>query len=129
MIGTIDLVKTDSKEEDLLGKVYEYFLGQFALAEGKKGGQFYTPESIVRLLVEILEPYNGRVFNPCCGSGGMFVQSEKFVKAHQGRLDDISIYGQGSNETTYKLCRMNLALRRIGDHKIRLEVFMGIIQK
>ncbi len=97
-----------SRQADLLGQVYEYFLGQFALAEGKKGGQFYTPESVVRVLVEMLEPYKGRVFDPCCGSGGMFVQSEKFVKAHQGRLDDISIYGQESNETTYKLCRMNL---------------------
>ena len=119
LIGTIDLVKTDSKGEDLLGKVYEYFLGQFALAEGKKGGQFYTPESIVRLLVEILEPYNGRVFDPCCGSGGMFVQSEKFVQNHQGRLDNLSIYGQESNETTYKLCRMNLALRGIDGSNIK----------
>jgi type I restriction enzyme M protein len=99
--------------------VYEYFLGQFALAEGKKGGQFYTPESVVRVLVEMLEPYKGRVFDPCCGSGGMFVQSEKFVKAHQGRLDDISIYGQESNETTYKLCRMNLAIRGIDGSNIR----------
>ena len=125
LIGTIDLVKTDSKGEDLLGKVYEYFLGQFALAEGKKGGQFYTPESIVRLLVEILEPYNGRVFDPCCGSGGMFVQSEKFVQNHQERVrldkreDTLSIYGQESNETTYKSCRMNLALRGIDGTNIK----------
>ncbi|WP_448573713.1 N-6 DNA methylase [Trichothermofontia sp.] len=97
----------------------EYFLGQFALAEGKKGGQFYTPESVVRVLVEMLEPYHGRVFDPCCGSGGMFVQSEKFVSHHQGRLDDISIYGQESNETTYKLCRMNLAIRGIDGSNIR----------
>lgn len=108
-----------SRQADLLGQVYEYFLGQFALAEGKKGGQFYTPESVVRVLVEMLEPYKGRVFDPCCGSGGMFVQSEKFVKAHQGRLDDISIYGQESNETTYKLCRMNLAIRGIDGSNIR----------
>ena len=108
-----------SQQADLLGQVYEYFLGQFALAEGKKGGQFYTPESVVRVLVEMLEPYKGRVFDPCCGSGGMFVQSEKFVKAHQGRLDDISIYGQESNETTYKLCRMNLAIRGIDGSNIR----------
>ena len=108
-----------SRQADLLGQVYEYFLGQFALGEGKKGGQFYTPESVVRVLVEMLEPYKGRVFDPCCGSGGMFVQSEKFVKAHQGRLDDISIYGQESNETTYKLCRMNLAIRGIDGSNIR----------
>jgi type I restriction enzyme M protein len=99
--------------------VYEYFLGQFALAEGKKGGQFYTPEAVVRVLVEMLEPYEGRVFDPCCGSGGMFVQSEKFVSHHQGRLDDISIYGQESNETTYKLCRMNLAIRGIDSSNIK----------
>ncbi len=107
------------RQADLLGQVYEYFLGQFALAEGKKGGQFYTPEAVVRVLVEMLEPYQGRVFDPCCGSGGMFVQSEKFVSHHQGRLDDISIYGQESNETTYKLCRMNLAIRGIDGSNIR----------
>jgi type I restriction enzyme M protein len=107
------------RQADLLGQVYEYFLGQFALAEGKKGGQFYTPEAVVRVLVEMLEPYKGRVFDPCCGSGGMFVQSEKFVSHHQGRLDDISIYGQESNETTYKLCRMNLAIRGIDGSNIR----------
>jgi len=112
-------VVAPSRQADLLGQVYEYFLGQFALAEGKKGGQFYTPESVVRVLVEMLEPYKGRVFDPCCGSGGMFVQSEKFVAAHQGRLDDLSIYGQESNETTYKLCRMNLAIRGIDGSNIR----------
>lgn len=111
--------KTEPRQADLLGQVYEYFLGQFALAEGKKGGQFYTPEAVVRVLVEMLEPYHGRVFDPCCGSGGMFVQSEKFVSHHQGRLDDISIYGQESNETTYKLCRMNLAIRGIDSSNIR----------
>lgn len=110
---------TETRQQDLLGQVYEYFLGQFALAEGKKGGQFYTPESVVRVLVEMLEPYSGRVFDPCCGSGGMFVQSEKFVSHHQGRLDDISIYGQESNETTYKLCRMNLAIRGIDGSNIK----------
>jgi len=119
LIGSIALGNAEAQAQDVLGRVYEYFLGQFALAEGKKGGQFYTPESIVRLLVEILEPYNGRVFDPCCGSGGMFVQSEKFVKNHQGRLDDISIYGQESNETTYKLCRMNLAIRGIDGSNIK----------
>jgi type I restriction enzyme M protein len=119
LIGSIALGDAEAQAQDVLGRVYEYFLGQFALAEGKKGGQFYTPESIVRLLVQILEPYHGRVFDPCCGSGGMFVQSEKFVKAHQGRLDDISIYGQESNETTYKLCRMNLAIRGIDGTNIK----------
>ena len=118
LIGSITLGDAASQAQDVLGRVYEYFLGEFALAEGKKGGQFYTPESIVRLLVEMLEPYNGRVFDPCCGSGGMFVQSEKFVKHHQGRLDNISLYGQESNETTYKLCRMNLAIRRIDGSNI-----------
>ncbi len=111
--------QAEPRQQDLLGQVYEYFLGQFALAEGKKGGQFYTPESVVRVLVEMLEPYSGRVFDPCCGSGGMFVQSEKFVSHHQGRLDDISIYGQESNETTYKLCRMNLAIRGIDGSNIK----------
>ncbi|MGF1514339.1 MAG: type I restriction-modification system subunit M [Elainellaceae cyanobacterium] len=111
--------RSQPRQQDLLGQVYEYFLGEFALAEGKKGGQFYTPESVVRVLVEMLEPYQGRVFDPCCGSGGMFVQSEKFVSHHQGRLDDISIYGQESNETTYKLCRMNLAIRGIDGSNIR----------
>ena len=119
LIGSIRLGDAEAQAQDVLGRVYEYFLGQFALAEGKKGGQFYTPESIVKVLVGILEPYHGRVFDPCCGSGGMFVQSEKFVKAHQGRLDDISIYGQESNETTYKLCRMNLAIRGIDGSNIR----------
>jgi type I restriction enzyme M protein len=110
---------SEHRQQDLLGQVYEYFLGEFALAEGKKGGQFYTPESVVRVLVEMLEPYEGKVFDPCCGSGGMFVQSEKFISHHQGRLDDISIYGQESNETTYKLCRMNLAIRGIDGSNIK----------
>ncbi|MBP0017145.1 MAG: SAM-dependent DNA methyltransferase [Cyanobacteria bacterium SBLK] len=107
------------KQGDILGRVYEYFLGEFALAEGKKGGQFYTPESIVKVLVEMVEPYEGRVFDPCCGSGGMFVWSEKFVAHHQGRLDDISIYGQESNETTWRLCKMNLAIRGIDTSQIK----------
>lgn len=110
---------SEPRQADLLGQVYEYFLGQFALAEGKKGGQFYTPESVVRVLVEMLQPFEGRVLDPCCGSGGMFVQSEEFVRHHQGRLDNISIYGQESNETTYKLCRMNLAIRGIDGSNIR----------
>ena len=119
MIGSIDLGSAAAQSKDLLGKVYEYFLGQFALAEGKKGGQFYTPRSVVQLLVEMLQPYKGRVFDPCCGSGGMFVMSEKFVVAHQGRLDDISIYGQESNQTTWRLCKMNLAIRGIDSTNVR----------
>lgn len=119
MIGTIALGDEASRSKDVLGRVYEYFLGQFALAEGKKGGQFYTPASIVKLLVEIIEPYSGRIFDPCCGSGGMFVQSEKFIQAHQGKVDDVSIYGQESNQTTYRLCRMNLAIRGIDGSNIK----------
>lgn len=113
LIGTIGLGDRESKGKDILGRVYEYFLGQFADAEGKKGGQFYTPRCIVKLLVEMLEPYKGRVFDPCCGSGGMFVQSEKFIQAHGGKIGDISIYGQESNQTTWRLCKMNLAIRGI----------------
>jgi type I restriction enzyme M protein len=113
LIGTIGLGDPENKARDLLGRVYEYFLAQFASAEGKKGGQFYTPRAIVQLLVEMLAPYKGRVLDPCCGSGGMFVQSEKFVEAHGGRIGDISIYGQESNHTTWRLCAMNLAIRGI----------------
>lgn len=119
MKGLIDLIanigfKDDhGKARDMLGRVYEYFLGKFAQAEGKLGGEFFTPRSIVRLLVEMLEPYEGRVYDPCCGSGGMFVQSERFVEAHDGRTTDISIYGQESNPTTWRLAHMNLAIRGI----------------
>ena len=113
LVGTIGLGDKESRSKDTLGRVYEYFLGQFANAEGKKGGQFYTPRSIVQLLVAMIEPFKGRVLDPCCGSGGMFIQSEKFIAAHQGRLDDISIYGQESNQTTWRLCKMNLAIRGI----------------
>lgn len=113
IISQIDLVDDDFKKKDLLGRVYEYCLGKFALAEGRDGGEFYTPPSIVKLLVQMIEPYKGRVFDPCCGSGGMFVQSESFVKAHGGRMSDIAIYGQESNNTTWKLCKMNLAIRGI----------------
>jgi type I restriction enzyme M protein len=113
LIGTIGLGDRESRSKDVLGRVYEYFLGQFADAEGKKGGQFYTPRSIVQLLVAMMEPFKGRVFDPCCGSGGMFIQSEKFVQVHQGRLDDINVYGQESNQTTWRLCKMNLAIRGI----------------
>ena len=113
LIGTIALGNEHTQSTDILGQVYEYFLGQFATAEGKKGGQFYTPKSVVRLLVEMLEPYRGRVYDPCYGSGGMFVHSEKFVKAHGGNIGNISVYGQESNPTTWRLCKMNLAIRRI----------------
>ena len=113
LIGTIGLGEKEHRSKDLLGRVYEYFLGQFASAEGKGAGQFYTPRSIVNLLVEMIEPYKGRVFDPCCGSGGMFVQSEKFVETHGGKIGDISIYGQESNDTTWRLCKMNLAIRGI----------------
>ena len=109
LIGNIGFNEPGQNSKDLLGRVYEYFLGMFADAEGKRGGQFYTPESIVKLLVEMLEPYNGRIYDGCCGSGGMFVQSEKFIEAHGGRLDDISVYGQESNPTTYKLAKMSRA--------------------
>ncbi|MBZ5752179.1 type I restriction-modification system subunit M [Metabacillus rhizolycopersici] len=118
MISTIKL--HDKSEKDLLGRVYEYFLGKFASAEGKGGGEFYTPTSVVKTLVEMLEPYKGRIYDPCCGSGGMFVQSEKFVNEHKGKVSDLSIYGQELNSTTWKLCKMNLAIRgldeNIGDH-------------
>lgn len=119
LFDNIELESAKEKSSDVLGYVFEYFLGQFALAEGKKGGQFYTPKSVVELLVEMIEPFKGRVFDPCCGSGGMFVQSEKFVIAHQGRIDDISIYGQESNQTTWKLCKMNLAIRQIGSEQVK----------
>ena len=113
LIGTIGLGDEENRSKDILGRVYEYFLGQFADAEGKRGGQFYTPRSIVGLLVAMLEPYKGRILDPCCGSGGMFVQSEKFIQAHGGKIGDISIYGQESNQTTWRLCKMNLAIRGI----------------
>ncbi|MEI6766965.1 MAG: class I SAM-dependent DNA methyltransferase [Bacteroidota bacterium] len=136
--GLVDLVSTatlgtkEAQSKDLLGRVFEYFLGEFALAEGKKGGQFYTPGSVVKLLVEMLEPYEGRVFDPCCGSGGMFVQSEKFIKHHQDYYkksngnklslnpsDHISIYGQESNQTTWRLAKMNLAIRGIDSSNVK----------
>ncbi len=119
LIGNVGFKQSGQDSKDLLGRVYEYFLGMFADAEGKRGGQFYTPESIVKLLVEMLEPYQGRIYDGCCGSGGMFVQSEKFLKAHGGKIGDIAVYGQESNPTTYKLAKMNLAIRGI-DAKIEL---------
>ncbi len=106
-------VRAKNNARDLLGQVYEYFLGQFASAEGKKGGQFYTPASIVKILVAVLAPHHGKVYDPCYGSGGMFVQSEKFIEAHGGKLGDVSIYGQESNPTTWRLAAMNLAIRGI----------------
>ena len=118
LISGIALGAEGDKSKDILGRVYEYFLGQFAGAEGKRGGEFYTPRSVVRVLVEMLEPYSGRVYDPCCGSGGMFVQSEKFVQEHGGRIGDIAVYGQESNYTTWRLAKMNLAVRGI-DSDIR----------
>lgn len=119
LVGNIARGDDSSRSADMLGHVFEYFLGEFALAEGKQGGQFYTPRSVVELLVEIIEPYNGRVFDPCCGSGGMFVQSEKFVEDHQGKVNDISIYGQESNQTTWRLAKMNLAIRGIESSQVK----------
>ncbi len=119
LVGNIALGDAKARSADIPGHVFEYFLGEFALAEGKKGGQFYTPRSVVQLLVEMLEPYNGRVFDPCCGSGGMFVHSEKFVAQHQGQVNDISIYGQESNQTTWRLCKMNLAIRSTDSSQVK----------
>lgn len=132
LVGSATLGTKEAQSKDLLGQVFEYFLGEFALAEGKKGGQFYTPASVVKLLVEMLEPYEGRVFDPCCGSGGMFVQSEKFIKTHQDHYkksgkaslslnptDRISIYGQESNQTTWRLAKMNLSIRGIDSSNVK----------
>ncbi|MBK5241844.1 class I SAM-dependent DNA methyltransferase [Clostridium sp.] len=113
LFTNLDIGSDRAKEMDMLGRVYEYFLSKFASAEGKLGGEFYTPSCIVRTLVEIIEPYSGRVYDPCCGSGGMFCQSAKFVREHQGNINNISVYGEESNPTTWKLAKMNLALRQI----------------
>jgi type I restriction enzyme M protein len=113
LVSDIALGSTADRSKDTLGRVYEYFLSRFASAEGKSGGQFYTPTHVVRVLVEMLAPYKGRVYDPCCGSGGMFVQSERFIEAHAGKIGDISIYGQESNYTTWRLAKMNLAIRGI----------------
>ena len=113
LISTIGMNEEDDKSKDILGRVYEYFLGGFAGAEGKRGGEYFTPRSIVRVLTEMLEPYKGRVYDPCCGSGGMFVQSEKFVREHGGRIGDIRVYGQERNNTTWRLAKMNMAVRGI----------------
>lgn len=119
VINNIKIGDEAARKKDLLGVVYEYFLGQFALAEGRKGGQFYTPRSVVQLLIEMLQPTKGKVYDPCCGSGGMFVMSEKFVQQHQGRIDDINIYGQESNQTTWRLAVMNLAIRGIDSEQVK----------
>ncbi len=113
IFSSIGLGDQKAKSKDILGRVYEYFIGRFASAEGKSGGEFYTPASVVKLLVQMIEPYKGRVFDPCCGSGGMFVQSERFIEEHGGKVGDISVYGQESNPTTWRLCKMNLAIRGI----------------
>ena len=110
-INKLDTLKDE--ENDIIGRVYEFFLGKFAIAEGKGKGEFYTPKSIVNLIAEMIEPYDGKIYDPCCGSGGMFVQSMKFVKAHHGNQKNISVYGQEYTKTTYKLARMNLAIRGI----------------
>lgn len=119
LVSNIAMDNAKDRSADVLGHVFEYFLGEFALAEGKKGGQFYTPKSVVRLLVDMLQPHKGRVFDPCCGSGGLFVQSEEFVTSHQGKLNDISIYGQESNQTTWRLAKMNLAIRGIDSSQVK----------
>ena len=113
IFSSLGLGDKQSKSKDILGRVYEYFIGRFASAEGKGGGGVYTPASVVKLLVRMIEPYKGRVFDPCCGSGGMFVQSEKFVEERGGKVGDISVYGQESNATTWRLCKMNMAIRGI----------------
>jgi type I restriction enzyme M protein len=114
LIATIPFTHASLNSKDILGHVYEYMLGQFALAEGKKGGQFYTPKSIVRLIVQRLEPFKGRVYDPAMGSGGFFVQSQHFITAHKGKIDDVSIYGQEANHTTWQLAAMNMVIRGIG---------------
>ena len=113
LISGVALGAKKGEARDVLGRVYEYFLGQFAGSEGKRGGEFYTPRSVVRVMVGMIEPFKGRVYDPCCGSGGMFVQSERFVEEQGGRIGDIAVYGQESNYTTWRLCKMNLAVRGI----------------
>ena len=116
LVSNIRVGDEEARSKDVLGRIYEYFLSQFASAEGKKGGEFYTPRCVVKLLVEMLEPYKGRVYDPCCGSSGMFVQSEEFIAVHGGKRTDISIFGQESNYTTWRLAKMNLAIRGIEGH-------------
>lgn len=119
LIDNAPISEDEWRSKDLLGRVYEYFLGRFALAEGQKGGQFYTPKSIVKLLVELVQPYKGRVYDPCCGSGGMFTMSESFVESHKGNHKNIAIFGQESNQTTYKLARMNLAIHGLDASQVK----------
>ncbi len=119
LISNVSIADAQARSADVFGHVFEFFLGEFALAEGKKGGQFYTPKSVVELLVNMLAPYKGRVFDPCCGSGGMFVQSEEFIAGHHGRTENLSVYGQESNLTTWRLCKMNLAIRGIDSQHVR----------
>ena len=119
IISDMDLGKTVEQSKDLLGRVYEYFLGQFADKEGSKGGEFFTPKSIVGLMVEMIQPFSGRIYDPCCGSGGMFIMSEKFIKEHQGKIDNISVYGQELNLATYRLCKMNLAIHNLNSENIK----------
>lgn len=123
LISNIRVGYADACSKDVLGRVYEYFLSQFASAEGKKGGEFYTPRCVVKLLIEMIEPYKGRVYDPCCGSSGMFVQSEEFIAAHGGKIGDISIYGQESNYTTWRLAKMNLAIRGIDGQIVHGDTF------
>src|SRR5680860_1114813 len=121
LIANIQIGNAAARSTDTLGRVYEYFLSQFASSEGKRGGEFYTPRSVVKLLVEMIEPYNGRVYDPCCGSAGMCFQSHEFLREHDagnGSKNDISIYGQESNHTTWRLAKMNLAIRGIGADNI-----------
>ncbi len=113
LVSTIGFGSSAAEARDVLGQVYEYFLGMFASAEGKRGGQFYTPRSIVKTLVAVLAPHHGKVYDPCCGSGGMFVQSEEFIEAHGGKIGDVAIFGQEANPTTWRLAAMNLAIRGI----------------
>jgi type I restriction enzyme M protein len=113
LVSTIGFGASAAEARDVLGQVYEYFLGMFASAEGKRGGQFYTPRSIVKTLVAVLAPHHGKVYDPCCGSGGMFVQSEEFIEAHGGKIGDVAIFGQEANPTTWRLAAMNLAIRGI----------------
>lgn len=113
LFASIGLGDAEHKGKDMLGRVYEYFLSRFASAEGKNGGEFYTPACVVQTIVQMLAPYKGRIYDPCCGSGGMFVQSEKFVESHGGKIGDISVYGQEMNHTTRRLAIMNLAIRGI----------------
>ena len=131
LIRLIDQIKPENNKNnnDILGRVYEYFLGQFAASEGRNGGEFYTPQSVVKLLVGMLEPFNGKIFDPCCGSGGMFVQSEKFITAHGGKMDNLTIYGQESNQKTWKLCKMNLSVRGINSKIEKGDSFLNDLHK